>query len=194
MPDTTALGYMIPSQVPVADRPLEDIMQAAIRGITGLAGQWVRPQTPEIISNRPEVTQDWISFRITPREFDFDPHINHQPAALETGASEVSRDEVMETALSFYGPAAHQYLNRWVNGLNIDQNRWSLMDAGIKLQSHGQPVTLPALVKEHWQRRIDLTSIFVRRSKVIYPIRTVTGGELGINNERYITPVIVQQP
>lgn len=194
MPDTTALGYMLPSQEPVADRALEDIMQAAIRGITGLAGQWVRPQAPEVISNRPEVTQDWISFRIAPRESDFDPHINHQPSALETGASEVSRDEVFELVMSFYGPAGHQLLNRWINGIQIDQNRWTLMDHGIKFQNHGQPVTLPALVKEHWQRRLDLTSTFARRSKVVYPVRTVTGGQLGINNERYITPIIVQQP
>lgn len=194
MPDTTTLGYMLPEQEPVGDRPLEDIFQSAIKGITGIAGQWVRPQAPEVISNRPEVTQDWISFRITPRDFDFDPHLNHQPAALETGASEMTRDEVLEVILAFYGPSAHQYLGRWISGLHIDQNRWTLMDSGIKFQSHGHPVTLPALVKENWQRRIDLTSTFVRRSKVVYPIRTITGGSIGLHNERYITPIIVQQP
>jgi len=194
MADTTVLGFITPETEPATDRALEDIFQAAIRGITGLPGAQVRPQAPATINNLPEVTVDWVSFRVTPKEYDFDAHLNHQPTLLVNGGSVVSRDEKLEVQLSFFGPLAQQYVNRWVNGLSLDQNRWTLMDNSIKFHFHGSVVSLPALLKEQWQRRLDITSIFSRRLKTTYPIRTIESADMGLNNERYITPIIVQQP
>lgn len=194
MPDTTTTGFITPEADPIADRALEDAFQITIRGITGIPGNLVRPQSPEIIANQPETDVDWVSFRIQSQGFDFDAHVNHQPSLLTTGASEVTRDETLDLVLSFYGPHAQQNMLRWVNGLAIDQNRWLLMDHHTKYRSSGNPVTVPALLKETWQRRIDLTSTFARRVKVVYPIRTVVEGEFGLHNERYLTPIIVQQP
>lgn len=194
MPDSTTLGYITPSTEDSTDRPLEDIFQAAIKGITGIPGKYVRPQAPDVIANLPEVNVDWVSFRVSVTEFDFDAHQQHQPALLTTGGNVVSRDERLDLVMSFYGPLAHRYVNRMVNGLAIDQNRWVLMDSGIKLIGIGQPVNLPSLLKEKWERRLDLTTTFSRRLHTNYPVRTVVEAGLGIDNERYITPIIVQQP
>lgn len=194
MADTTTLGFMTPAEEPTADRPLEDIFQEALRGITGLAGQFVRPQAPATISNQPEVTVDWISFRVVSTGHDFDAHLEHQSALLTNGGSIQTRDEMVDLVASFYGPNAHLYLNRWITGLAVDQNRWTLMDHGIKFREQGKPVNLPALVKENWQRRLDLTTTFARRIKVTLPIRSIADAEFGLNNEHYITPIVVQPP
>jgi hypothetical protein len=192
--DTSTGGFLSPSNAVSNDLALEDIFQIAIVGITGLVGSKVRPGFQPTTPNLPGFDEDWIAYQVKVVDQDTFSHIQHQHLLEPGGASVVSRDEEFEVLLSFYGPNGGQLLSRWREGLDLDPNRWGLLAYGIKLQFVGSPVMLPALLKERWVRRIDLKATFTRRIKVTYPVRTVVESHLGLDNEYYITPIVLQQP
>ena len=192
--DSSTGGYLQPADQPEYDIPLEDIFQPAIVGITGLPGSLVRADFQVETSNLPSFDTDWCAFRVTVVSHDSDAHVKHDPILQSDGASTVSRDEELELKTMFYGPRGGMYLSRWVNGLSVDQNRWPLMQHGVKFRGVGRPANIPALLQNQWVRRVDLTTQFARRTHIIYPVRTVVGIDIDIDNERYITPVRIRQP
>lgn len=193
--DSSTGGYLVPeTPEPSYDRPLEDIIQGALVGITGVPGQLVRPRFQFPIPNQPDFDIDWIAFGVSVIKRDWDAHQIHDADHPDGGANEVRRDEELEVFLSFYGPNGSQIMARWIDGLALDQNRWALGEHGIKIVGSQDPVMLPALLKDRWVRRVDLKTNMIRRVLRVYPVRTVTGVDVALDNERYITNITVRQP
>lgn len=194
MPDSTELGFITPDTEPIEDAALEDIFQQAIAGITGIAGNLVRPSVQPTTPNLPDYSINWVAFLVTVLGADQDAYVEHQPALYVNGGSKVYRDERLEVKLSFYGPQGKARMTRWRDGLALDQNRWTLQDHGIKLISQGDPVNLPALQKDRWVPRVDITTTFSRRAVTAYPIRSISIADVEIHNESTVTHISTTPP
>lgn len=184
MPNSSASGgYLLNSATaPPADLPLEDILQASLVGLTGLAPDLVRPRWQETTPNQPDFSVNWLAFGASLSKADQNAHLEHDPSVGD-GVSHLSRDEYLEVLLSFYGPQGSSYLTAVRDGLAIDQNRWPLMDHGIKLVGIGDPVNVPALLKDRWVRRIDLRIEFSRRISKTFQVNSLTSATVTINRD-----------
>jgi hypothetical protein len=60
--------------------------------------------------------------------------------------------------------------------------------------STGRERHIPSLLKEIWQQRYDLPVVWRRRVRRVYKSASVIGVSLGLDNEHYITPIVVSPP
>lgn len=190
--DSSTGGFLSPSNSITYDSDLEDIVQAVVVGITGIAANLVRPRFQPEPGNLPDFGTNWIALGISVTDQDTFAYQVHDPNAATYGANWVERDEQLELFFSFYGPNCSDVMSRWREGISIEQNRWALYDSGIKLVEPGKAIYLPALLKERWTKRVDLKTIMNRRIHRLYPIREVAQVTLTISNP--ITTTLVINP
>lgn len=195
--NSTTAGYLAPalSLQPLYGDALNDVFSGVIEGITGIAGELIRPRWQPEPPNQPAFDVDWVAFGITTVKGDTFHYTSHDPG-LEANVEEY--DEVITLLHSFYGPNSQGLINRFNAGIQVEQNRDALTQAGIKLADCGEVTTLPALLKEQWVLRYDCRISYRRRVKWIYPVVSVvanTGATPGfIDNEQYRTNINVPTP
>lgn len=191
--DSSTGGYITPEVVPVVsyDNSLEDIFQGAFSGITGVAGNLVRPRWQPEPPNQPDFTTDWIALAVSTTGQDVNAYQAHDPEG--DGTNQVQRDEYLDVFISFYGPNCHQVMSRLREGLQIEQNRWVLLQNGIHFTEFGDPIFLPALLKEKNVKRVDAHLSFTRRVALNYAIRNVVDASGTIDAEIYSTTINVNQ-
>lgn len=195
--DSSQAGYLAPSGAsPPYDVLLENILQQHCSGLTGLDGQWVRPRWQPVPPNQPPFAQDWIALGVTLMSADWDAYQAHDPSG-NGGAGEnvVSRIEMIQTNYSFYGPNGQGLLARLRDGMSVTQNRDALDAVGIKFIEWQEPVTLPVLLKDMWNRRVDIKAVYRRVVTRRYPILNLlsaTGALL--DDEGLSTPLSVTNP
>lgn len=190
--NSTTSGFLAPIAAPEYDDALDDLLQAAVVGIVGLPGKFVRPRWQPNPPNQPPFTTDWCAFGVTRTEVDAFAYSAHDPA--NDGTSSVDRDELLYVLHSFYGPNCGSNSERFRDGFEISQNRDTLAASGIQLVEVGEAVTLPALLQEKWVKRRDVTVTYRRRTSRVYQINTILTGQLGLDNEHYVTPITVPNP
>lgn len=198
--DSTTAGFLTPiSVVPVNDRALEDIFGEVLVGITGLPSDLVRPRFQPSPPNQPDFETNWVAFGVAVNEhdvFDYQQHVPYagdtEPPELRNGVNIVERDEGLDVLCSFYGPNNQQFMSRWREGLGLSQNRYGLLQYDIKLVAVGRnPVNVPALLKNTWVRRIDLSCQFTRRVRVTYGVRSVASAEVTLNTDVPPTSTVI---
>lgn len=179
MSNTSATGgYLVPSAgvVPSEDDALDDAVQSAVAGITGLNGTLVRPRWQAVPPNQPSVDTSWAAVGVTRKTPDANAFIAHDPTG--EGADKMQRHETIEVLVSFYGPAASANAARLRDGLSIAQNRDMIrtatgptgVDVGMSFVSCGETIVVPDLVNTKWLRRVDLPLTFRRRIDRTYPV------------------------
>lgn len=163
-------GYLAPRSAPTPayDTALNRLLQQAVAGITGLAGQWVRPRWQPNPPAQPEVSVNWCALGITNIDRDFDPYVRH--SGEQSGKDIFSRNETLDVLASFYGPDGFSYAAVLADGLALSQNRAALRGVGIKLGFTGAIVSAPALVNQRWLWRADLHLVLRREVRREYPI------------------------
>jgi hypothetical protein len=197
MPNSSSTGgYLVPmtGTTPPYDATLEDIFQGAIVGITGLAGNMVRPRFQPEPPNQPDFNTTWISFSVAPVAQDTFTYEPHKPLVDTDGSDEVQRDEFLELYLSAYGSNCAAIMGQFSAGISLQQNRLVLQSYGIKLIDPGKFVYLPALLKEKYVKRIDLKSRWARRNTIVYPIRTVADATVIVKTDDPFTTTITVSP
>lgn len=196
MTDTTVSGFITPGVViPEYDADLEDIFQTAVCGITDMPGKWVRPKWQLNPGNMPDQAQNWIAYGLTLQKRQWDAAKVHDPnGAGGLGTDTVAGTEVWNLTCSFYGPNCNLYESIFRDGLSLSQNRDTLAAKKIKFIEFMEPVTLPVLLKDAWNRRIDLKGVFHRWVERTYAIRTIASATSTLDNERYVTPLSVPNP
>lgn len=188
-------GYLQPSTPVDYDEALDDIFHAAIFGITQIPKNLIRPRWQPEPPNQPDFTTNWAAFGIMTMDGDRFSYQRHSPAGSGgLGSTDIERDEKLKLLISFYGPNCAGYQARWSLGLQLSQNRDELSAAGIKLVEVQEAVMLPALFKEKWVKRVDSAAIFRRRIARTYAIENVESATVGLDNEHYITPIIINKP
>lgn len=192
--DSSVAGFLVPSSEPVNDDSLDDLLQAPIVGITGIPGPLVRPRWQPEPPVQPDFDVDWCAFGITRTGPDVFSYQRHDPVGnAGAGQNIVERDELLYVLHSFYGPNCARNIHRFRSGLDIEQNRATIKASGIVLVEAQDPVNLPALLKEKWVQRIDMTVVYRRRTATAYRILTLQSGQMGLDNELYVTPITVNQ-
>lgn len=179
--DSSAAGYLAPSTSPAYDNALDDIIHDLIVGMTGIVGGLVRPRWQPEPPTQPDYTVDWVAFGLNRSTVDAFAYEHHD--ASGAGPTRVERDELLFFLHSFYGPHAHGFCERFRDGFEISQNRDAIKAVGLTLVEVQEPVKLPALLKEKWVPRVDVTVIYRRRTSRAYPVLTLRSGHVELTTE-----------
>lgn len=190
--DSSSAGYLAPGSEPDYDDDLDDVLQAAVVGITGLPGNLVRPRWQPNPPQQPEFDVNWCAFGVTRVSGDTFSYQGFDPTANDAnGAVSLEEDELLYCLASFYGPNAMRNCKRLRAGLAIGQNRAMLASNNVALVEVGESVNLPALLQEKWVKRVDVTVTFRRRTHRSFSILSIESGDVGLDNEHYVTPLTI---
>lgn len=194
--NSTEAGYLVPVSEPSYDAAFTDTLQSMLVGVTGIPGDLVRPRWQPNPPQQPDFSTDWIAFgalSIEPLEFSYEEHV--PTAELGVGQSTITFDENVQVLHSIYGPNATRTARRLIAGLQIAQNRYTLRTFGIVIGAIGTVNVVPALLKETWVPKVDLSIEYRRRASHNYAIRTIAElPESSLDNELWVTPLIIQPP
>lgn len=187
-------GYLPPATSPSYGDPLDDLFHDFIAGITEIPGNLVRPRWQPEPPTQPDFNVNWVAFGITSAQPDKFMYARHDPSAGPEGSSFIERDELLTVLISFYGPQSMDYAMRLIDGIEVGQNRADLSSARAEIRYTNDPVIVPALLKEKWVKRVDVPVIVSRRTSRRYAVNTIASGQLGLDNESWVTPINVNQP
>jgi len=186
MTDSSTGGYLSASATPapLEDAELNAFLQQVLVGITALAGEYVRPRWQVVPPNQPEVTTNWLAFGIQNRSGDTFAYEIHDHAGNDgNGQDIVNRNESLDIACSFYGPAASGYAARLREGLSVPQNREALQTAGMALIECTNILSIPALINNKWYYRADMTIRLRRAITRIYPVLHLVSSGITLNTD-----------
>lgn len=197
MANTSATGgYLVPVSAPPAnDDALEDILQAAVVGITGLDGSLVRPRWQPGNPKQPEASVDWCAFGVTETEpEDGTAYVAHDGNANGgLGQDNLQRHESFRVLASFYGPNAAGYAQRLRDGLYIAQNREELAASLIAFVNTDTIRQVPEFVNNQWVKRYDLSVNFRRKVERAYAIQNLASAGITEHIETAIIQVDVTE-
>lgn len=163
MSNTSATGgYLSPAVVspPLADADLDAQFQALVVGVTGLAGQYVRPRWQSVMPKQTEPGTNWCAISVVKIDPDDSPNIEHNPAG--NGADHMTRHEDIVVMATFYGPSAQQNAFLLRDGCMMAQNNEALNAVGISFVNSESVLPVPELVNQQWIRRYDIRLNFRR--------------------------------
>jgi len=153
---------------------LNRFLNEVMVGLTGLPGKMVRPRWQPEPANVPGLNENWLAFgvmRKIPDTYAVELHYcDNELIPPGRGYDELQRHETFEILLSFYGPDADSNVEIFRDGLQIAQNREVFQNNAMGLVETGEALTIPALVKERWYYRVDITMIMRRQIRRIYPV------------------------
>lgn len=187
MPDSSTAGYLIPSSSSPYDDGLDDILHNVIVGITGLTGDLVRPRWQPEPPQQPGFDVNWCAFGIVRTSEDV---FASSVEASNGGSVEVSLDEQLFVLHSFYGPSATAICKHFAKGLMIDQNRDAIKAANVNLVEVQEATILPALLKEKWVKRVDVTVVYRRRVGSTYPVLTFLSAGGLITTDQHVNRTV----
>lgn len=202
MADSRAPGFLTPLGQVLDDDELLDALQPIVVGIGGWPDpSLVRPswQSPDM-PNQPEYPENWCALRIArtrPDTYRFETHV-----ADGQGYDVTEYSEELDLMLTCYGPRSQSFARTMRDGFQIAQNRQPLQALDMDTLFVGEPVTIPILQTNVWVRRVDVTVTLRRVVERKYgvltilelPVPNVSTDLMGLNNEKYITPIIVEAP
>lgn len=170
-----------PFPVPIEDQDLDRFLQQYVAGITGLDGKLIRQRWQVEPPNLPDAGVNWVAIGVM--NFDADKFSVVMHHSEGEGFDELQRHEVFDLLCSFYGPNADKYSSLLRDGLSIIQNREPLFLAGMALVEVGQIVSVPAIIKQTWQYRVDVPVRFRRAIQRYYPVLNLLSAEGTISGE-----------
>lgn len=156
---------------PQDDDALDDFFQALVVGVTGLAGDLVRPRFQAEPPAIPAQGVNWAAVGVVNRQRDTYASVDHDP--IGEGWDSVTRYEDLELLCSFYGPRCQTLGSLFDDGLMVPQNREALYLADMELTSTGDLVKAPELIKGRWLPRADLPILIRRKVTRYYPVRSL---------------------
>jgi hypothetical protein len=179
MTNTSATGgYMVPETSPLDRAAIEELLRAAVAGITGLPGRLVRPRWQRTPAPVPHAATAWCSVGILSTGTPGIPATIHDPAGEGVDVQVLWRR--LRVQCSFYGPGAFELAARLEAGFAVGQNRAALRAAGIAFSSIGEPIGAPELAGTDWVDRVDVELFFDFEERRTYPVRNLEGGRLAI--------------
>ncbi len=120
-----------------------------------------QPEPPNLPTDAKGNAADWCALGITKRKADTFAYEGHNKEG--DGFDEVIRNEELEILVSFYGPNSDANADRLRDGFQLAQNRELLAKNEMGLIETGDITIVPALVKERWLYRADMT-VYIRRA------------------------------
>lgn len=166
--------YLLPTGPAVLeDDALEDALQAAVVGVTGIAGNYVRPRYQLQPPQQPDQSINWCACGVmSNRMTDYNYQKLHDDLTFQQW-----RQSELEYLCSFYGPNSVGNANQLADGLCIPNNMWYLNSVGIKLIGCSDLTRVPDLTNTLWINRCDITVRFRRETTRLYGIPRVLTSE-----------------
>lgn len=188
------LPYIAPlaSPAPLEDNDFEDFLHDVFVGLTGLNPDLVRPRWQPEPPNIPDFGTDWLAFGITTIPADTYAVTQHDPAG--NGSDSFQRHETVEVLLSAYGPNSMRTLSLLRDSIQVEQNRSVLVANGMGVIETTSMIAAPAMIKDRWTKRWDMTFRFRRQVLRVYQVLSLVSASGTINNEKYTTPFQVNPP
>jgi len=146
-------GYLSPTGGVINQDDLENVLQAMVVGVTGLAPTLVRPRWQPKSPHEPERSETWCAIGVT-NFLASATSVQHDGTG--DGQDVLTTWTDLELLASFYGPAALQTATRLRDGLMLEQNRAELRGHGLALIGIEPPRNVPELVHGAWLARVDL--------------------------------------
>jgi hypothetical protein len=192
--NTSASGsFLYPTVLPLMGQELMRVLQQLVAGVSGIPGNLVRPSWQSEPANVPDFSTCWCAIRIRRRETQ---GFSWQEMSSDALGYTLSRQEEMELLCSFYDngvdQVADQYAMMLRDGLQLGQNRETLVGTGIEFVSAGSAVPLPSLLKQRWLYRVDLPLRFRRDMVWTYPVLSVVSATAVIQTETVGGQLITQ--
>lgn len=156
MSNTSATGgYLKPTNTVLDGNLLQDFFHGVIAGVTGLDNTLVVPafQNQPGPPLRPDIDVDWCGFAIMNRRTEALPWYVQNDGNDGT----LSRTELFDLQVSFYGPNCTGYAGMLRDGLQITQNLEQLFAAGMAPEGTQDIVYLPEFINGRYYQRADLT-------------------------------------
>lgn len=178
MSNTSATGgYLTPevASPPLEGDSLDAQFQQAVAGITGIAGQYVRPRWQATSPKQPPSSVDWCSIGVTSITPDDGAYVVH--VGLGDGTDKYIRHEKIELACSFYGANSQQFAAMLRDGIAIPQNMEALQAADIYFVECGVIYSMPELINQQWVKRCDMGITFMRQVHRTYGIQNILSAD-----------------
>lgn len=173
--------YLLPTSNPIDGDDLDNQLQLAVVGITGLPGNLVRPRWQAQPPQQPDNETNWCAVGvINNRNTDY-TWIRLNSDNL---SSTQYRQQEFTMLASFYGPLAVTYANMLNDGIEIPNNMWGLYAVGIKLIGvDGDIIRVPDITNAQWINRADINIRFRRETSRVYGIPSVLSSSGTLNGE-----------
>jgi hypothetical protein len=200
--DSSTGGYLTPSSrnfsvngfsvTEVQDKEFAVFLQGAVVGITGLAGNLVRPRwqlQPPVI---PNFGTDWAAIGKGNLHHDIDSFIQHTGAVDETPGFDTQwRTAILDIIVSFYGQSREFNADLLVMGLNIPQNREALFLNGYNLVLCTDVELGADLIQEQWLPTSVVNFQLRRLQGWTWPILDLASAELTVDTDGVLPPLAV---
>lgn len=186
MANTSATGgFLVPanSPEPLQGQSFEDFVQEVFVGISGISAKMVRPRFQPEGVNLPPANTNWMAFGATTYAPDTFAYVDERPESLESTGVDIQRNETVTFLCSFYGPDCAKYMAQLRDGLQVPQNRETLVAAKMTLVEASNGQRVPSLVKEKWLDKIDLNIVIRRLILRNYPILSLLSAQILLDNE-----------
>lgn len=161
-------GYLLPVASPDNDAELARILHGLIVGVTGIAGNLVRPIWQSNPPPVPAFGTTWAAFGVTDiaAGLPYMVQVDNDPDTI----CQYRHDERFTLRVSVYGPFCQRYATRIRDGVNISQNREALYLEGISVVGTGGITRAPELVNDVWLDRCDVSIDMGRYIAVNYEV------------------------
>jgi|SRR5215472_515192 len=177
MPDSSTPGFLAPAATPapLEGQGLNRFLQQWVVGITGLAGNLVRPRwqaEPPVI---PDAATAWCAIGVTDRVSDTYPYIEHDGDG--NGSDTIQRHETMTVLASFFDTGvsglADSFAEIFREGAMIPQNLEALLLADMGIVETGEATAVPSLLKERWLYQVDIRVMIRREIQRTYNVLNI---------------------
>lgn len=159
-------GYLLPQDATLTGQAYTRLIQQFLVGVTGLGGTLVRPADQADPPPVPESFIDWLAFRLT----SITPGDNaYQKPGDET--LETQRHNTQTLQLMFYGPACNDNAVRFLDAIQISQNRDVIRREGVAVADWGEPLNMSEIVNGQTYRRCDVQLLLAREERRVFQIR-----------------------
>lgn len=161
-------GFLFPKPQtpPFNGLSFEEFLQTLLVGVSGLAGDLVRPKWQLDPPSQPDGCVNWLSIGLNEEDADTFAYTAEQPDQSYA----FMRMEALSLQCSFYGPDSLYYARQVRDNLQILQNTQMLARANMSFTSTSRLTRVPDLVNEQWVNRWEMT-IYLRLEVLrTYPI------------------------
>lgn len=185
-------GFLLPTgAAPAEGQALENALQQIIVGVTGLPSPMVRPRWQPVPPTQPQATTEWCAFGISSREPEGTPYVVHN--ATGDGSDQMTRQEIIEVLLSFYGPGCQNFAAIFRDGIWMNQNEETMVANNMGLIDVGRLRAAPDLVNTQWINRCDIAFTLRRQVVRTYQVLNIEAAGITLTDDTgRTTPINAQ--